>query len=818
MKNNTFNYKKLYPHIVAIVLFLLVTYAYFYPQLKGMKLEAHDLQTFKGMSKEIVDYREQYGEEPLWTNSMFSGMPAYLISVVYHSNLFQEIIVPLNVLFGRPASFVFFSLIGFYIALLLFRVNPWLSIGGAFAFAFSSYFFIIIDAGHATKANALTCMPPIIAAIYYTYRRKILTGAVLTSLFLTIQIFWNHLQITYYTLMVVMVFVIIQFILDIKNKKIKNFLKASLALIFASIIAVCINFTSLYFVNDYGKDSIRGQSELTSNVENQTSGLDKDYATAWSYGVGETFTLLIPNFAGGESGGALDEKSASYEAFKDIAGASQARKIIKQLPLYWGPQPFTSGPVYIGAVVCFLFVLGLFVLKGNLKWWLLIATILSIALAWGKNMMWFTDIFLDYMPGYNKFRTVSMILVIAEFTMPLLGILAVQKILLGEVERDKLKKSLYWSLGIVGGLCLVFSLLPSAFMDFQGLNDTQYQEAGYPMSAIETDRESLLRSDAFRSLVFVLLAVVLLFLFAYKKMKKNYIYIGLALLFLIDMWPVNTRYLNKDNFVTEKASENSIKPTQADQFILQDKDPNYRVMNLAVSTFNDATTSYFHKSIGGYHGAKMRRYQELIEHQISKNNMAVLNMLNARYFIVPSEEQGPMPQQNPGALGNAWFVKNIKMVNNADEELKALDNFNPAVEAIVDKRFEKELENFSYVDDSNAVIKFVSYLPNHLAYETNSSVEQLAVFSEIFYAKGWNAYVDGAITPHFRADYVLRAMRIPAGNHKIEFKFEPEMFYTGNQISLASSILLILLILGTLWKEFFYKSKKEKSPLKEQNS
>jgi hypothetical protein len=617
---------------------------------------------------------------------------------------------------------------------------------------------------------------------------------------------------------VVLIFVIIQFILDIKNKKILNFFKASAVLIFAAVIALGINFTSLYFVNDYGKDSIRGKSELTSNAENQTSGLDKDYATAWSYGVGETFTLLIPNFAGGESGGALDEDSESYKAFESMAGASQARQIIKQLPLYWGPQPFTSGPVYVGAIVVFLFVLGLFVLKGNLKWWLLIATVLSIMLAWGKNMMWFTDLFLDYMPGYNRFRTVSMILVIAEFTMPLLGIFAIQKIILGEVEKQRLRKSLLWSLGIVGGFCLIFSLLPDAFLNFQGVGDAQYEQAGYPMDAIESDRISLLRSDAFRSLVFVILAASLLYFYAYKNLKVKYIFAGLIILFLIDMWPVNTRYLNKDNFVTEKANQNSIKPTQADLFIMEDKDPNYRVMNVSVSTFNDATTSYFHKSIGGYHGAKMRRYQELIEHQISKNNMEVLNMLNTRYFIVPSEDQGPIPQKNPYACGNAWFVEEVKMVNNADEELKALDSIKPEKEAIVDIRFQKDLENFKFSADSLAEIRLTSYLPNHLVYETKTNSEQIAVFSEIYYPKGWNAYIDGELKPHFRADYVLRSMRIPAGSHKVEFKFEPEMYYTGNKISLFSSLFLLLLIAGTIYKEWFYKrkSKEIKSAEKDQ--
>ncbi len=807
------SFKNILPHIVAIAAFLIITFTYFTPLLEGKKIKMDDIIRHKGMSKEVMDYREKTGDEALWTNSMFGGMPAYFISVHYKGNLIKyvENISKLNLPY--PAHVLFLSLVGFYILLLVFKVNPWLSIAGAIAFAFSSYFFIIIEAGHTSKSVALAYMPPLIAGIVLSYRGKLLLGTVLTGIFLALQLRVNHVQITYYTLIIILIFGVLQLISSIKEKTYKKLLKTLGALCIAVILAIGSNASSLWFTYDYGKDSIRGKSELTYDKEIKTSGLDKDYATAWSYGKWETMTLLIPNFMGGASGGELGTDSETYKALNQN-NVPNSRNIIKQLPLYWGAQPFTSGPVYVGAIVFFLFFLGLFLIKGPTKWWLLSAAILSIILAWGKNFMFLTDIFLDYVPAYNKFRAVSMILVIAEFAMPLLAILALKKIIDNNISKQEFYSAFKKAFIIVGGVSLLFALLPGMFFDFTAQQDNQLIAGGWPdflIQALREDRKHLLRADAFRSLVFIILASALLLAFINKKISKNTVYIALIGLFLVDMWPINRRYLNNDNFVTKKEIKTPYIPTQADLQILQDNDPNFRVLNLSVNTFNDASTSYFHKSIGGYHGAKMRRYQELIEFHISKNNMNVLNMLNTKYFIIRSPENNrPLAQRNPDVLGNAWFVENYKFVANADSEITALSDFNPEREAIIDKRFEKHLKKFANKIDSEAIIKLTEYKPNHLTYQSQANSNQLAVFSEIYYNKGWNAYVDGELTPHFRSNYVLRAMLVPEGKHKIEFKFEPKAYKIGNNISLVSSAILILLFIGIVFRELMDKKEENK--------
>ena len=793
-----FNFKIIAPHLVAIVVFLIISFAYFTPVLQGKKLRQSDVMNSQGMGKEAADYMSKTGDQTLWTNSMFGGMPAYLINVSFPTkiakvhkilNMFDE---------KRPASFLFLYLFGFYIALLIFKVDPWLSIIGSVAYAFSSYFFIIIDAGHIAKVISLGYMPPIIAGVYLAYKNKILFGSILMSLFLSLQFLSNHIQITYYTLLIILIFGLFQLYFSIQEKQLFRFFKTTIVLAIATLLAVASTFGRLYMLYDYGKDSTRGKSELTFDKKNNTTGLDKDYATQWSYGKAETMTLFIPNIMGGVSGGALSTKSATYDLFKQSYGPQQAKEIIHSLPLYWGAQPFTSGPVYIGAFIFFLFILGMFLMDNKMKWWLFSATVLSILLAWGHNLMWFTNFFFDFVPGYNKFRTVSMILVIAEFTMPLLGILTVKKIVEGEVSKQQFMKAFKWTLGIVGGITLILALLPSMFFDFSSVSDKQYLEQGGTafIDALKQDRESILKFDAWRSLFFIILGAALLMGFMYEKISKTLLYIGLFLVIIVDMWAVNKRYLNDDNFVSVQQQQNPFTPTKADEIILQDKDPNFRVLNVAVNTFNDASTSYFHKSIGGYHGAKMKRYQELIDFQLSKNNMSVLNMLNTKYIIVPSKDQGPIPQMNPNALGNAWFVKSTKIVANADSEIMALTNFNPANEVIIDKRFEGELKGFNFNIDSTASIKLTEYKPNHLIYQSNANTEQLAVFSEIYYEKGWKAFVDGKLVNHFRVNYVLRAMRIPEGKHIIEYKFQPEIYNTVNNISIISSIILLLLFAG----------------------
>ncbi|PLW99001.1 MAG: hypothetical protein C0594_17605 [Marinilabiliales bacterium] len=805
--------KKILPHIVIIVIFLGISFTYFTAQLSGSKeLVQSDVLNYKGMSKEIKDFREETGEEALWTNSMFGGMPAYLISVNY-VRIISKVNKALMLWHTRPAGFVFLYLLGFYITLLIFRVNPWLSLAGAIAYAFSSYFFIIIEAGHITKIMALGYLPPIIGGIYLAYKRKPLLGAGVTALFLALQILVNHLQITYYTLLIVVFLVVFMFFDMLKNKEMKRFIRASVFLVFAAVLAVGSNFSSLYLTYDYGKDSMRGKSELTLDKANKTGGLDKDYATQWSYGIGETFTLFIPNVMGGASGGELSKKSEVYKMIKASSGPANAASAIKRMPTYWGPQPFTSGPVYVGAAVFFLFVLGLFLIKGPLKWWLLSITIFSIMLAWGKNFMFLTDFFLDYFPGYSKFRTVSMILVIAEFAIPMLALILLRDLFKGKFTFQQLKKPLLYSLAIVGGVCLLFAVMPGMFFSFTSDADNAYRSNPAFLDALISDRESLLKQDALRSLVFILAIAAVVFFFVKKNIKPNVAIIFIIAIFLIDMWSVNKRYLNDEDFITKREAKDPFTPSQADLQILKDKDPDYRVLNLSVSTFNDASTSYFHKSIGGYHGAKMERYQELIDFHIIKDMMNlqqklgqarsqqelidalgssdVLNMLNTRYIILPTKN-GVMAQRNYNALGNAWFVSNLHMVANADKEIMALNDFNPAKEAIVDERFKDQFEQLDVEKDSTATIKLISYKPNYLVYESNTQKEGLAVFSEIYYDKGWNAYIDGEQKPYFRTNYVLRGMRIPAGKHKVEFKFEPKMYYAGIKINTISAILLFI--------------------------
>ncbi|MBN2669141.1 MAG: YfhO family protein [Bacteroidales bacterium] len=810
--------------VVAVVLFFVLSSAYLLPTYQGKVIAQHDIKVWQAASKEAKDFKEETGENTFWTNSMFGGMPTYLINNLSDGNGLSFFSKLLTINNFRPVSFIFLYLLGFFIALLAFRVNPWLSIVGAIAFAFSSYFLIIIQAGHITKAIAIGYMAPIIAGVYMAYNKKELWGSILMGLFLSLQILANHLQITYYTFLIVLVFIIIQIVEAIKNQSFRAFFKSSSYLLVAALMAIGSNFLSLSAVYDYGKDSIRGPSELSSEAHNRTSGLDKDYATDWSYGVFESFNLMIPNLMGGASQSDLGTKSETYEALKDL-GQPNAKQIVKQMPTYWGDQPFTSGPTYIGALIVFLFILGSIVVKGSLKWWLLTATILSLMLAWGKNMMWFTDLFLEYFPGYNKFRAVSMTLVMAELTIPLLGILGLQRIISGDYDTSKIKKQvLVAGASALGLVVLLILYLKSSDTAFISPSDTQmFGQNDMLLEAIKNDRASLFQSDALRSIFFIALGFASVWLFIQKKIKTTLLIVIIGLGITVDLWTVDKRYLNDDHFERPAKEGQLYQATVADESILKDQDPDYRVLNLTVSTFNDASTSYFHKSIGGYHGAKMRRYQELITYHIAPeiqqfsqilqsqptnvqvmqalNRLDVLNMLNAKYIIY-SPQAPAIPNQF--ALGHAWFVEEYKTVANADEEIQALDQFDPKTTAIVDQRYQDQL--FKFEKDSTANIELLSYAPNALSYRTSTKLDQLAVFSEIYYDKGWMAYIDGEHVSHFRANYVLRAMKIPAGEHTIEFKFEPPLYSRGVVIGMISSILLLLLLIGG----FVYDAMKKK--------
>ena len=807
---------------VGIILFFIVlAYVYLFPLLEGKELKMGDLDHHLGMSKELVDYRNETGEEAVWTNAMFGGMPGYMISVIYPNNITNFFAGLPRMLFSI-ASFIFLYFIGFYILLSSMKFNRWLSVAGAIAFGLSSYFIIIIGAGHASKANALGFLPIVIAGVLMVFGGKNLPGTILFTIGLSMELLAGHPQITYYGLILLGIYGIIEFVYAIKDKELMPFLKSVIYLLVGVVIAVGMNFSRLYTSYEYSKETIRGPSELTSNNENKTSGLDKDYVVQWSYGIDETFTLLIPNFMGGSSLTNPGENSESYKTMRQ-KGVQNLRQNIRGVSMYHGKQPGTAGPVYVGAIIVFLFVLGLFVVKGVYKWWLLSATVISIILSWGGNIMPLTGFLLDHLPLYNKFRAPSMTLVIAQFAMPLLGFIALNNILSGKTEKKVWLNGLKWAALITGGITLLFAVLPGISGDFSNSSDT----ARFPdwlIDSVIEDRKSLLRMDAFRSFVFIALAAGALYLWNLKKIKTN-LFIGvLGVLILFDLWAVDKRYLNDDNFVSKREALNPFPEMPVDKAILQDKNLYYRVLPLQGDAFQDARTSYFHKNVGGYSAAKLRRYQEMIDNhflpemqQMIKglqaggqpdsvlNLLPAINMMNTKYIIYDLNS-APLP--NPHALGNAWFVNHFKIVASADEEIASVKGIDPVNETIIDKRFSKFVEGKNFQKDESCSIILTEYKPNYLKYSSKASSEQLAVFSEIYYDKGWNAYIDGNKVPHFRVNYILRGLVIPAGEHIVEFKFHPKSYYTGNQISLASSILLILAIAGFAFSEFRKNRKK----------
>jgi uncharacterized membrane protein YjjP (DUF1212 family) len=815
MKNNLF--KKLIPYLVALLVFLSITVVYLSPLFEGQRLKQHDITMFKGMSKEIVDFRAKTGEEPLWTNSMFGGMPAWQISVEYKDNLFRYVDKILRLGLPSSAGYVFLYFLGFFILLLVLRVDPWLSIVGAIAFALSSYFFIILGAGHTSKAHAIGYMAPVLAGIILTFRGKLWKGGLLTAIALTLEIIAGHLQITYYLLILVVIYGIYQLIKSWKEKRLTYFWKAALVLVGAAGIAVAVNITPLWGTMQYGKYTMRGKPVLTKEKENKSGGLDRDYITAWSYGIGETWSLMIPDVKGGASGYIGYENKALGKA------NPRFRKVIAQQNEYWGNQPGTSGPVYVGAIMVFLFVLGMFILDDKLKWALFAATLVSILFALGKNFPSLTDWLIDYLPGYNKFRAVSMILVIAELTIPLLGVLALNKLLKEPGLLLKKKKAFYISLGLTAGISILFYLFPDTFFSFFSrfelkqfaqlrLNNNAGQVAVFTNS-LKDVRIAIFRADVLRSLFFILGAALLLYLYAIGKMNKGWFVAVIGLLILVDMAGVDRRYLNSSNFEMARRAEVPFKKTIADRYIFRDKSPDFRVLDLTKNVFNDASTSYFHESIGGYHGAKLQRYQDIIdEYLMSEINslrkvfassptpdkveaalqkQQILNMLNTRYMIYNPKVE---PILNTYAFGNAWMVQSVKWVSNADEAIAGLGKVDLRSVAVVDRQFAGELKEKQFPLDASAKIRLLHYAPNDLVYDFQSKAKQLVVFSEIYYPKGWEVFVDGKRMPYFRADYLLRAMVVPSGKHSIEFRFKPEVWRVGETVSLISSVVLLLIL------------------------
>lgn len=839
--------KKYLPYIAAVIAFAIITLIYFKPLLSGKEISQHDIMQAKGMSKEIGDFREKENSEPLWTNSMFGGMPAYQVSTLYPGNWIGKLDQAFKLFLPHPSGYIFLCFAGFFILLLCLEIDPWLALVGSLAYGLSTYFIVALGAGHNSKINALGYLPPLIGGIITLFKGRYWLGAGLTVLFMAMELNANHVQISYYGFMIIGALIVSYFYYAVKEKQLPSFAKAFAIFVIVSIVAVLPNAGNLMCTNEYAKYSIRGKTELTigsdgkSNASNTTSGLDKDYATQYSYGIGETFTFLIPDFKGGSSFSAIGD--ADNNALKKVN--ADMRQSVANSSAYFGDQPAVGGPVYIGAIVIFLAVLGLFVIKNRLKWPLILVTILGIALAWGHNFMGLTNFFMDHVPGYNKFRAVSMTMVIAEFSLPLLAVMALSEILKTKSLNEKitlslfkkeieLKKIFIGAFIATGGFCLLGYVAPDLVNTFHAQGEEAQMiyryttRGGYPedqarqyvtqlMPQLEIARKEIFKSDAMRSFVFIVLAALFIYLYLTKKIKREMLFAALGIFIIIDLWTVDTRYLGEKNYVTKAQNQASFEKTPADEEILKDPDPNYRVLNLATSPFQDAATSYLHKSIGGYHGAKLRKYQELVDFHYEKqvqtfygginqtrgndslinalcSQLYMLNMLNTKYIIVPAGEDGKtIPFKNPQANGNAWFVKSVTFAENADKEIVGLGKLDNKREAIMQVKYKAEVNaeaNYS----GEGSIKLSSYKPNHLVYESESAAKQFAVFSEIYYPKGWNAYVDGTLVPHAAVDYVLRGMVVPAGKHKIEFRFEPDTYKTGNTIAMAGSVLVLLTI------------------------
>ncbi len=811
MKTNDLLQRTL-PHVLAIVAFLFISFIYFSPVLDGKTIEQHDIVQAKGAAHEASEYRAKTGDYPMWTNSMFGGMPTYLIAADYPNSWTTKMGRFCANLLPEPANYLFLYLIGFYVLLVALSVDAWIAVLGAIGFAFCSYNLINIEAGHASKVLAMGFLPPILAGVILAYRGKYWIGGALVGLFLGMQLYGNHVQITFYMFLTIGFYVLMELIFAIREKKLKTFLIASAIVAVASALAVGSHASRLMTTSEYSKESIRGKSELTPKPASgdgkatNADGLDYEYAFHWSYGKMETFTLLIPNFYGGGSMSKSLGKNSELYAALVAQGASdaQAKQIVAQLSgaLYWGEQPGTGGPTYAGAVILFLFILGLFIIPGRIKWWLLASAVFMTMLAWGKNFV-LNDFLFYNLPLFDKFRAVTMSLALTQVFVCFGAALAVQQLVKGNYTWETLKKPLLWSLGLTAGFALVFAVLGGAFFQFRNEAIDQQLAQGYGewiVRPLRDDRASQLRGDAFRSFLFIVAAAAVILAFLFKRLNATLTTLVLAAIILVDMFAIDKRFVNNDDFTVDKREQARafVKPTPADQEINRDT-TQYRVFNYAVSPFQDATTSYYHHSVGGYHGAKMRRFSDVIDSVLYKGKLNVLSMLNTKYFIIPDQQTGqPLVRQNSMALGNAWFVPEYKLVANADQEITELskDEFNPKNLALIDKRFEKDLEGFRPQFDSTATIRLVSYSPDKLVYESTAQTPQLAVFSEIYYANKdyWQAEVDGKPVPHFRTNYILRGLVVPAGTHKITFTFISNTYKQGETVALFSSIALFLFV------------------------
>ena len=824
--------KKWLPDMLAVLLFAVLAFAYFFPaDIEGRILYRHDASAGRGAGQECVEYLQKTGERSRWTNALFGGMPTYQMAPSYHSTDKLSTMTKIYHLFlPENVWYVFAYLLGFYILLRAFDFRQHLAALGSIVWAFSTYFLIIIAAGHIWKVWALAYLPPLIAGIVLAYRGKYLWGFVLTAIFTAFEINANHVQMTYYYLFIILAMVIAWLVDAIRHKTYVQFAKATGVCIAGAAIGVCINLSNLYHTWQYGQESMRGKSELVKkNSANQTnSGLERDYITQWSYGIDETWTLLIPNTKGGasvpmsESKIAMEKADPTYES------------IYQQIGQYWGEQPGTSGPVYVGAFVMMLFVLGLLIVKGPMKWALLAATILSVLLSWGRNFMGFTDFFLDYVPMYAKFRTVASILVIAEFTIPLLAMMALKKLFDEPDSFTKYSKPLYISFGVTAGFCLLFALMPTTFFsgfisssEMRALSTLPQEHIQPLISNLVDMRTAVFTADCWRSFWIIVVGMVLLMAYKYRKLKAEYTIAAILVLCLVDLWQVNKRYLNDEMFVPESEREAPQQMSQTDELILRDKTLDYRVLNLASNTFNENETSYYHKSIGGYHAAKLRRYQEMIEQYISPemqklmNAVAeaggdmtqvkgdsicpVINMLNTRYFIFPLQDGQTVPIQNPYALGNAWFVDKITYAQNANDEIAKVGQIDLRHEAVADAKFQAQLGD-AVAQDTTSTVEIKSYEPNQLTYQVNSGKGGVLVFSEVYYP-GWTATIDGEPAELGRVDYILRALSVKPGKHEVVLSFFPKSVDTTETIAYTAYAILLLVLAGAAFMAYRRKQK-----------
>ena len=807
-------------HFAIIGIFLAICIFYFSPAFQGKVLGQTDVRGAQSTQKEINDYRAK-DTTILWTNQIFGGMPAFQIWAPYPNNITTHVVNGINAVFPNPVGTVLILLIGAYFLFTVLKLNPWLAAAGAVAFTFSSYNIILFVAGHSNQVFAIAFFAPLLGSILLTLRGKYWLGGSLTALFLAMEIRANHIQMTYYLMLALFILLGIELYHAIKNKTIPAFVKSLIYVGGAVIIALAVNASILWSTAEYGNDTIRGKSNLTQHTNEPSNGLAKDYAYQWSQGIGECFTFLVPNAYGGGNGTeTLDQNSATAKVFiSKGASESDAVNITQQitssagLSLYWGNKPFTAGPFYFGAVICFLFVFGLIIVKDRIKWWLLATVILTLLLSFGSNFPYISDLFFNYFPLYNKFRAVESIIAVTSLCFPILALLAIKEILETPIKAVILKKLLL-SFYIVGGITLVLVVYPEIFLSFRpegqsaaidNLTQALKGDSGTANSvarALMSDRESLERVDAIRSLIFIVITFGILWAFIKQKINVTVLSVAFLVLILADLWQVDRRYLKDENFA-DKQDSLQPSPREVDNFIMRDTDPDFRVVDLTQQPKYDVTTPFFYKSIWGYSAARLKRFDEVIDNQFSKSvNQDVLDMLNTKYIITSDpKNQSLSMQRNSTACGNAWFVKTVKYAKNADEEMQAISAFSPKDEAIVDKSYSNliDLKNGGF--DPNSSIKLVSYSPDHLVYQSGTTTSSVAVFSEIYYNKGWKMYVDGKEQPYFRADYLLRAAQLPVGNHKVEFIFHPASYYTGEGISMAGSILLVLALGGAVYSE-----------------